>query len=97
MSDGKPLGSDIGLCKAQDVQSRFDLPVEKKVKAQSSVMKNSIHPRVPWFLNLFADQRTPEGLLIVDFGPGLLLMLPAASLVGLLYLMWRLDGVESTQ
>jgi hypothetical protein len=38
---------------------------------------------------------TLEDVYIVPFVSGLLLMLPTASLIGLLWLLWRMDGSQS--
>jgi hypothetical protein len=46
-------------------------------------------------LRIISAQETPEGVHIVPFVPGLLLMLPTASLIGLLWLLWRLDSIQS--
>jgi hypothetical protein len=46
---------------------------------------------------IIAGEKTPEGVIIVTFAQGLLFMLPTASLIGILWLMWRLDGIETPQ
>jgi hypothetical protein len=48
-------------------------------------------------LGIIAEEKTPEGIPVVAFVPGLLLMLPTASLIGLLWLVWRLNGIEAPQ
>jgi hypothetical protein len=41
-----------------------------------------------------ASQETPDGLPIVPFLPGLVLMLPTVSLIGILWLVWQFDKTE---
>lgn len=45
-------------------------------------------------LHLFSTQKTDEGFPIIQFMPGLFLMLPTVSLIGLLWFIRRLDRVE---
>lgn len=45
-------------------------------------------------IKIITGERTSEGMPIVTFIPGLLFMLPTISLIGLLWLVWRSDGVE---
>lgn len=46
-------------------------------------------------LHIIFSRETPESLPTVPFIPGLLLMLPTASLIGLLWLLWRLSNIRS--
>lgn len=41
---------------------------------------------------LFASRMTPEGIPVVPFAAGALTLIPAAALLGFLWLIWRLDS-----
>lgn len=45
----------------------------------------------------FAAKTAPNGLMVVPFAAGLLTLFPVAALAGLLWLVWRLDGIELSQ
>jgi len=44
---------------------------------------------------LFTRQTTPEGVPVVPFAAAALTLIPAAALIGFLWLIWRLDGYHA--
>jgi hypothetical protein len=45
----------------------------------------------------FADGATPDGLPIVPFAAGLITLIPAMALTGLLWTLWRSDHLNLPQ